>query len=237
MSTLNGTIIGYDPGGNGKHGLAIMSIKNNEIFGIEVTAHKNLQEVIETAFDCQDLRAIGVDTLTCWSTGDSGWREADSKLRKDFGNRVINPNYLSGAMCINGMGFILKMREEFGNRLKIIETHPKVILSKLFSNKQLVKTENPNEKNPKHYLESSLPADFYSKFNNKLTREDLRIDTRGGVNKHKIDENKTDACLSALSAFLGQSKSWIDLHKKNDCNTTIYPCGPTQYYWPEEITT
>lgn len=73
--------------------------------------------------------AAGIDTLTVLSMGDSGWRPADRWLRGKYPqvqNSVVNPNYLQGAMSLNGLAIIASLRGVSKDVL-ISETHPKVL--------------------------------------------------------------------------------------------------------------
>jgi hypothetical protein len=75
------------------------------------------------------VSALGVDTLTCWSTGPGGWRSADRWLRQQYPavrNSVVTPNGLFGSMGLNGMAVLISARKRFDN-LFITETHPKVL--------------------------------------------------------------------------------------------------------------
>ena len=72
---------------------------------------------------------FGVDTLTCWATGPSGWRPADRWLRqryRDVQNSVAAPNSLYGAMSLGGMASLVVVRQAFPD-IFITETHPKVL--------------------------------------------------------------------------------------------------------------
>jgi hypothetical protein len=62
-------------------------------------------QVIEYIEALGSIDALGVDTMTCWSTGRGGWRPADRWLRErytDVRNSVMTPNGLAGSMGLNG---------------------------------------------------------------------------------------------------------------------------------------
>lgn len=75
------TVIGYDPGGNGKHGVAHATIRNGSILNVSTRTCCFVEEVIECIFEDEVPLGIGIDTLTCWATGESGLRPADDWLR------------------------------------------------------------------------------------------------------------------------------------------------------------
>lgn len=124
---MSGLYLGYDPGGGGAHGVAMIADRQ-AICDTVPTA----QDAI-TWFDerCRDQApsAVGIDTLTLWSTGPAGWRPADRALRAAYPGvaaSVVPPNSLYGAMPINGVAVGLELRRIFPT-LRITETHPKIL--------------------------------------------------------------------------------------------------------------
>jgi hypothetical protein len=82
-----------------------------------------------TRCDTHPPSALGVDTLTLWSTGPAGWRPADRALRAAYPrvvNSIASPNSLYGAMPVSGAAVALALRDTFPD-LKVTETHPKVL--------------------------------------------------------------------------------------------------------------
>lgn len=67
--------IGYDPGGNGAHGVAAI----NGEHAVCATVATALDSIVWLTQQCdqQTPAAFGLDTLTLWSTGPAGWRPAD----------------------------------------------------------------------------------------------------------------------------------------------------------------
>ena len=127
---ITGTIFGYDPGGNKKHGVAKLEVVENRIREVEKSTLDTAEKVIEYIGNTDSLIGLGVDTLTCWSTGGGGWRPADRWLRQtcpEVINSIMSPNRLCGSMSLNGMTVLIILREKKPD-LFITETHPKVLL-------------------------------------------------------------------------------------------------------------
>jgi len=76
--------IGYDPGGNNCHGLAELHVENGKATRLVTTTLGTVENVVSYLESLRSLTALGVDTLTCWSTGPSGWRPADRWLRQRY---------------------------------------------------------------------------------------------------------------------------------------------------------
>lgn len=132
--------LGYDPGGNGKHGVAAICVQADAVVKIELDTVDAASDVLKW-FLCQNRIArlgpavgIGVDTLTYWSGGNSGWRKADIHLRDiypDVKGSVASANSLYGSMGLNGM-FVLRRLRDRNQCLYVTETHPKVLHRALF---------------------------------------------------------------------------------------------------------
>ena len=73
-------IIGYDPGGNGHHGVAEVWVEDGETRRVQTWTKSTTEVVISLIEDGPPIAALGVDTLSCWSSGSSGWRPADLGL-------------------------------------------------------------------------------------------------------------------------------------------------------------
>ena len=101
------TILGYDPGGNGNHGVAVLSVDDSYApLNIIVQTKGTIDEVIQWFAGHDNVCGIGIDTLTKWSNGHSGWRPADLWLRDHYHEvsaSVVSPNALRGSMVIGGM--------------------------------------------------------------------------------------------------------------------------------------
>lgn len=132
-----GVVIGYDPGGKGAHGLAAVLVKGGRPRSISMRTAGTTEEAVAFVEGTSDVIALGVDTLTCWSTGPAGWRPADRWLRERYrpvANSVASPNHLSGSMVVNGMAFLLAAGQT-RPAVFTTETHPKVLLFHLAETK------------------------------------------------------------------------------------------------------
>lgn len=208
---VSGTIVGYDPGGNKRHGVALLLMNNEIIDGIETKTFNTAAEVIRFFKDCKQLIGLGVDTLTCWSTGQSGWRPADRWLREEYKNvrnSVVSPNGLYCSMALNGMIVLLSVRDK--NRdIFITETHPKVLYY------HLTKQKYNYDKNGKM---------------------DRWLSDHLGQPLKTANEDEWDAAFSAYAAFQSLTRAWErDLHQlpTNNNESIVYPCGITFFFWPE----
>jgi len=210
--SITGTIIGYDPGGNTKHGLAISSYEQGDLKSVNVDTYKTAYDVIYAVGELDNVIAIGVDTLTCWSTGKSGWRSADRWLRKNYNevsNSIVAANSLYSSMSLNGMSVLLSLLE-MNPCLHISETHPKVLYYALKNEKY---DYSSNHKVMDEFLSSIIST--------------KKIQT--------ANDHEWDAVLSIYAAKQGLCEQWtndlhIQPHEDNEC--LIEPCGKTHYWWP-----
>lgn len=213
MKKIDGTIAGYDPGGNGSNGFAILRICDGKPACISVMTLSNAEAVINEVRK-NSILGLGVDTLSCWCTGDSGWRPADIWLRKRYPavrNSIMSPNTLSGSMGINGMSVLIEIASSYSN-VTLSETHPKVLYYALTKQKY-------------DYHESHDEMDSF--LSNVL----------GGLKIRTSNDNEWDAAISAYALLMGMSGAWKnDLHElqsKDNCRI-VNPCGKTLYYWPND---
>ena len=212
MEKLTGTIAGYDPGGNGANGFALLKITNNIPTDISITTLSNAESVINEIHS-NNVIGLGVDTLSCWSTGHSGWRPADLWLRKRYPavqNSIMSPNTLSGSMGLNGMSVLMEAVKRKPS-VMLSETHPKVLYYAL------------HEKRYNYVMNHEEMDSFLS--------SKLELSSVTTSNDHEWD-----AAISAYALFMGMTGRWTnDLHSiplATDCRI-VKPCGETFYYWPD----
>ncbi len=219
---MTGTVVGYDPGGNRKHGFARAEIRDGKIVKlVTTTTLKTTEEVVREILGEEKPLGLGIDTLTCWSTGPSGLRPADRWLRRQYPDeqkRVIAPGGLRGAMCLNGMAVLAAVRQAFPD-IFVTETHPKVLYYAL-SCGQHHDYSGANKSNMDRWLRGRLD----------------------GVDVTLEDEHQWDAAISILPVVRALSGSWQrDLHDPdhpdhapiNSSERLMHPCGKTTYMWPE----
>jgi hypothetical protein len=159
--------------------------------------------------------ALGVDTLTVWSTGPCGWRPADRALRQKYTsakNSVVSSNSLYGAMAVNGMMLMTRLRELLPNLL-ISETHPKVLYTALMSR--------------------SYDYDANASDMNLALAEWL-----GSPGPSPRSEHEWDAVVSAYAMAQGLTSRWsADLHElpTQGEEVLVWPVGKTRFYWPSAL--
>lgn len=209
---ITGTIIGYDPGGNKHHGLTRLVIENGSIREGTTQSLDNVGQVIKIAQEESSLIAVGVDTLTCWSTGASGWRPADLWLKqkyREIQNSIISPNGLYGSMALNGMALLVSLRNQ-RPELFITETHPKVLF-------WFLEREKYDYENKKNLMDKTLMNNL-------------------GVRISPANNHEWDSAISAFVALQSVKGIWKhDLHEMPMASEErlVSPCGATHYFWPE----
>ena len=219
-------IIGYDPGGNNNHGVAALEvhaetgrwIAEQLMVGQESTVGQ-VKKWFERVCAGGRIVAVGIDTLTEWNDGSAGWRPADLELRskyrkkKEVVDSVVHPNYISGAMSLNGAILLLSLAERFQRDGTIItEAHPKVCFFAL--TKKVAKETSLVEMTRWLLDELSVP----------------QPNEGFGSSDHAFD-----AAMATLAALRGINGDWaLDLHTlTNDtCGERVLPFGPTYYWWP-----
>ena len=218
VKKINGAIVGYDPGGNWRHGFALLRIFDGKPASISTKTLPNSEAVIAAIkkIPTEAILGLGVDMLSCWCTGSGGWRPADIWLREKYPavrKGIIAPNALFGAMVINGMSVLIEAANTYRG-ITLSETHPKVLYYALTQKKY-------------NYAEQHAEMDsFLSKKlgNLKLGNPNVRND------------HEWDAAISAYALMMGITGMWTcDLHKlqPEDCRI-VKPCGKTSYYWPND---
>src|SRR3989338_1943112 len=213
MKRIDGTIAGYDPGGNESNGFAILRIRDGKPASISVKTLTNSEAVINE-IQTNNILGLGVDTLSCWCTGNSGWRPADLWLRKRYPavrNSIMSPNTLSGAMGINGMSVLFEAASG-SSRIALSETHQKVLYYALTQQKY-------------NYRENGAEMDSFLS------------DLLGGISVRTSNDHEWDAVISAYVLLMGMTGVWNkDLHElqPEDNSRIVNPCGKTHYYWPDD---
>lgn len=209
--SFTGKILGYDPGGNGAHGVALAIVKDNQIVDLQVQTFSTAEDVIQFAYLNSELAILSVDTLTQWSTGTSGWRPADRWLKnkyKEITHSIASANSLFGSMGLNGMSVISSLRHNYP-ALKITETHPKVLYFELSGEKYDYKL---NAERMDSFLESLI-----------------------GTSIQTQNDHEWDAVISVYAAIMGYSGQWTkNLHdlEVEGRERIVKVAGDSEYWWP-----
>lgn len=174
---MTGCFLGYDPGGSAGtvrsgiasgNGVAAIQVQSGAITKMRTCTKNSALDVLqwfrrEVGTCYGPVLGIGIDTLTCWSGHAGGLRGADYALRcayPEARKSVLSPNGLMGAMTLNGMFVLRRLRgpdSDFymGDDLYVTETHPKVLHQALFREKyarypgkvpDLRKPDNPEDR-------------------------------------------------------------------------------------------
>lgn len=213
---MHGTLLGYDPGGNGKHGVARVTVRAGEVArdGVFTATVETAEDALQWLLQADSPLGCGIDTLTVWATGKSGLRPADTWLREHYPSvrlSVVPPNSLYGSMAVGGAAVVLPLLERWPN-LVVSETHPKVLYYALSGKKYDWKEDRSGMTD---LLSSSLGCSL----------PELRTD------------HEWDALISAYAVWQGLAGSWtrdlleLPLSPKS---RLVWPLGKTQYFWPEE---
>lgn len=229
MKSFSGLIAGYDPGGDNKHGLAILKIKSGTCKAVKIfrpesaprskpgVALKSVRDVLTALNEEGQIAAIGVDTLARWSTSPGGWRQADILLRKKcrtdakikgLALSVTAPNSLYGSMSLNGMMVLLELRKKWPS-IQITETHPKILYYGLAEKK---------------YNYSGTQQEMDALLSKWLGHPTGFVETK--------NDHEWDAVVSAYAAWMGLTGQWKhDLFQNPESADLVSPAGPDVHYW------
>ena len=118
-------ILGYDPGGEGNNGAAILRTSNTKGNAYQVGTFDHADDTLD--WFVEELKdqipsAAGIDTLLNWLTGRKGWRPQDDWLERNcaecFRDRLdkrlnsIKCSFeLFGCMSVQGMAMANRLRD------------------------------------------------------------------------------------------------------------------------------
>ena len=216
---MTGTLIGYDPGGQDNHGLALADVRDGHVVTVTTERLPHAGAVLKAILALDSPLGLGIDTLTCWSTSRVGYRPGDRWLRaRDKYRRVkgsvVAPNALRGSMSTNGMAVLIAVRQKWHD-IRVTETHPKVLY---YAGCETVW----------HFTDKA--SDMTSRLNHWL---DAKIEPKGEA----MSEHEWDAAISVLPVIHGLDGSWkLDLHTlpTTSDERLVKPCGETHYFWPPD---
>jgi len=206
-----GIYVGFDPGGIGGFGWAVVSGEKFPLRLIGCGIADHAQGAFNAAMDCagSKVNAVGIDAPLFWS--EAGDRSADRIVRKAitrlgaYGATVIPVNALRGACLIQGILVAMPYRRRLTDRALITESHPKALL-------WLLGKATP-ERHPRD-----------------LTLNDLNeYVVENGV--QGASDHERDAALGAVGAFAAESRlpGWQNLYVLEP--NPITPLDPPPGYW------
>ncbi|MBI5011425.1 MAG: DUF429 domain-containing protein [Methylocystis sp.] len=206
-----GIYLGFDPGGYGKFGVAIIDGNCVKASTVSTVDDAMKWAVDECKARAREPIAAGIDTLLHWATGRGGWRPCDQQLRAkypDVVNKIVAPNSLFGAMAIGGMALAFRLRQKWSG-LVLNETHPKVLLHAL--------------------------GHGYDPKDSESVETAIRCFTRRGdyTEPNIKTEHELDAALSAWATQKGLAEDWVDI--VGDRNNLLFPAGDVRYLWCEAL--
>lgn len=207
--------LGYDPGGDGKHGVAAVRIAENG--SLEVTDRRCMRDaaaVRDWLRSQPSPKALGTDTLLTWTpTGGSrrrptrqSGRACDIALPAHYSahsNSVIAQNSLRSAMTINGAIVAMAARDV---GLPIVESHPKLLM-------RAARHADPEMR------------DLFAVY------DDLCI---------RAPDHEADAVVAAWCASRSVYGRWrwnlYDMDRDSeDSGDLLFPAGEAVYPWPERV--
>lgn len=213
---MDGTLLGYDPGGNGKHGVARVALLAGQVDpnGVLTATVETAEDALQWLLEAGSPLGCGIDTLTAWATGKSGMRPADSYLRDQYlavRLSVVPPNSLYGSMALGGAAVALPLLERWPD-LVVSETHPKVL----------------------YYALSGKKYDWEE---DRSGMTDLLSAGLGCRLPHLRTDHEWDALISAYAVGQGLAGRWTkDLLKLPTRlgSRLVWPLAKTRYFWPDE---
>ena len=210
-------IIGYDPGGEKKNGVALLRHVGCRIDSASCHTCDCVDQAlawIHEQVGKGNIDAAGIDSLLSWGSGPGGWRPMDQVIRKHYREvllSVMSPNSLRGSMALQGMSFAMELRA-LQPAVKLNETHPKV----------------------QYYATTGKKHDFKGA-SSEMTKW-LLDQLHPSLDFRVANDHEWDALFSAWATLMGLSGGWTnDLirHARNE--KLITPAGEVTYYWPENV--
>ncbi len=214
------TYFGYDPGLDENHGVASLEVDPQGRFQCTAmdrvpTADAALGWLSERIGAASDRGGLGIGAPTEWCLGSMGNRTAEDFLRTHYGDRELTePNWLTGAMPLGGMGVLVKLRERWSDLL-VTETHPRILYTAM----------------------SHEPFDFDELGIDMSRWLARRVDTTTLVGDTWLvwSEASWNALFSAWVCAEGMKSGWQDLHdptRSKAPGTVVRPAGKTKFLWP-----
>lgn len=215
--------LGYDPGGIGAGGCAILRFGNDKEPPV---VRLNTVDSVDEAIAWFDKRlegnipsAAGIDAFIYWETGRSGWRAADEFLKvryEDDVKSVLSSNSTFGSMAVQGMAMAMRLKSRWPKIQQITEAHPKVLFRALT--------------NKKHDGDEKNKEDCCIELK-KWTTNNVKVDLRKKFSRMANNDHEYDAILAAWAAMNGHREQWVTNLRDFSVNA-LEPAGEVYYWWP-----
>ena len=198
--------IGADPGGAGKFGVAVLDSDGSATTALVDCTDEAFAYVLEHIRE-ESPQAVGIDAPLWWSSGRSGSRSADLRLKNQYPNRASSVqaiNSLWGSVLIQGVLFAHLLRARFP-KIGLTEAHPKLVLAAA----------------GRDYWQRILEG-----LTSNVTLDDPKDDRRDAL----------IAAVAAREGSCGAwpEDLFRDL-PPSEANPSASWLGPIHYYWPERL--
>jgi hypothetical protein len=212
-----GTYVGFDPGGFGSFGWAVVSGETFPLDVVDCGISDHAQGAFNAAMTCVDsskldINAIGIDAPLFWVR--DGDRRADQVVREAIGlqgcptagGTVQHVNSLRGACLIQGI-LVAMICQQRAKEISITESHPKALLWLLGKATAARRQDN---------IVLAELTDL------------IKVEGRG---VQIFSQHERDAVLGGVAAFAMRSKleKWRNLYSLE--TNLITPLDPVPGYW------
>lgn len=240
--------LGYDPGGEDKHGVVSVRIARDGTYSdIEAECLRDATEVRAWLQDHPTAVALGIDTLLAWSW--SGTRPCDDLLRERYSDsRTITTIDARGCIhCENCLSELRRVQEkpEWRNSDSVVAQNS--LRSAMTLNGALVamavREDRPElslvESHPKLLLHAAggigaAGEHLVTGYGEALCQGKVHVARRCGPRVH--EDHMADAFIAAWCASRWHFNQWTtDLYDLTPSEGYYFPAGRAVYPWPELI--
>ena len=240
--------LGYDPGGEGKHGVVSVRIARDGTYSdLDAKCLRDATQVKAWLREHPTAVALGIDTLLAWSC--SGARPCDDLLRERYSDsKSITFIDAKGCVhCENGLGELRRVqaKPEWRNSSSVVSQNS--LYSAMTLNGALVamaarkgRPEFPLvESHPKLLLHASegtgaAREHLVNGYAEALCEGKPHVARSYGPRVH--EDHMADAFVAAWSASRWHFKQWTtDLYDLAPDEDYYFPAGRAVYPWPEPV--
>ena len=241
--------LGYDPGGEGKHGVVSVRIaRDGTHCDMEADRLADATNVRAWLRERPTAVALGIDTLLAWSW--SGSRPCDNRLRKRYDKATFKASDCiyrepDCVYCENGLNELHRAADKRRTSDSVVAQNS--LYSAMTLNGALVamaaREDRPEfpvfESHPKLLLRAAEGIGAAREHLVKGYSEALHEGKPHWVRKerHEVHEDHmADAFVAAWCASRWHFKQWTtDLYGPTPCEDYHFPAGPAVYPWPEPV--